>query len=83
MDLSWLRFDKEELSPYHEKLKALDSSLLVVPRDVQAERSLDVLYNSAENLCVGTKRYLFRSFSKSRPWPSSSQAMKTRPVGHG
>ena len=62
MDLSWLRFGKEELSPYHEKLKALDSPLLVVPREVQAERSLDVLHDAAESLCVGAKRYLFRRF---------------------
>jgi hypothetical protein len=62
MDLSWLRFDKEELAPYHEKLKALDSPLLVVPREVQAERSQEVLYNAAETLCVGAKRYLFTRF---------------------
>ncbi len=62
MDLSWLRFGKEELSPYHEKLKALDSPLLVVPQEVQAERSLEVLHDAAESLCVGAKRYLFRRF---------------------
>jgi hypothetical protein len=62
MDLSWLRFDKEALAPYHEKLKALDSPLLVVPREVQAERVQEVLYNAAETLCVGAKRYLFTRF---------------------
>src|SRR5208283_3352889 len=62
MDLSWLRFDKEELAPYHEKLKALDSPLLVVPREVQVQRSQEVLYNAAETLCVGAKRYLFTRF---------------------
>jgi hypothetical protein len=62
MDLSWLRFDKEGLAPYHEKLKALDSPLLVVPREVQAQRIEEVLYNAAETLCVGSKRYLFSRF---------------------
>ena len=62
MDLSWLRFDKEGLAPYHEKLKALDSPLLVVPREVQAERIEEVLYNAAETLCIGSKRYLFTRF---------------------
>lgn len=62
MDLSWLRFDKVELAPYHEKLKALDSPLLVVPREVQAVRIEEVLYNAAETLCVGSKRYLFTRF---------------------
>jgi hypothetical protein len=62
MDLSWLLFDKDQLSPYHEKLKELDSPLLVVPRAIQEERSLQVLHDAAENLCVGAKRYLFRRF---------------------
>ncbi len=62
MDLAWLRFDKEELAPWHEKIKALDSPLLVVPLEVQAERRLEVLHSAAETLCVGPKRYLFRRF---------------------
>jgi hypothetical protein len=62
MDLSWLRFDKEELSPYHEKLKQLDSPLIVVPRAVQEERSLELLRSAAENLCIGAKLYLFKRF---------------------
>ncbi len=62
MDLSWLRFGKEELSPYHEKIRALDSPLLVVPREVQVERSFDVLRDAAESLCAGAKRFLFQRF---------------------
>jgi hypothetical protein len=62
MDLSWLRIDKEELSPYHEKLKEIDSPLIVVPRAVQEERSLEVLHSAAENLCVDARRYFFRRF---------------------
>jgi hypothetical protein len=62
MDLSWLRFDKEQLSPYHEKIKALNSPLLVVPREVQAERGMDVLHDAAESLCVGAKRLIYERF---------------------
>lgn len=62
MDLSWLRFGKDELAPWREKLKALDSALLVVPREVLAERSLQLLRNAGDNLCTGTKRRLFRRF---------------------
>jgi hypothetical protein len=62
MDLSWLRFGKEELSPCHEKLKTLESPLLVVPREVQVERGLDVLHDAAESLCVGAKRFLYQRF---------------------
>jgi hypothetical protein len=62
MDLSWLRFGKEELSPYHEKIKTLESPLLVVPREIQVERGLDVLHDAAESLCVGAKRFLYERF---------------------
>ncbi len=62
MDLSWLRFGKEELSPYHERIIALDSPLLVIPKEVQVERGLDVLHDAAENLCAGAKRFLYERF---------------------
>ncbi|MGA2026896.1 MAG: hypothetical protein ABSH17_07495, partial [Syntrophobacteraceae bacterium] len=62
MDLSWLRFGKEQLSPYHEKIKALNSPLLVVPREVQAERGMDLLHDAAESLCVGAKRLIYERF---------------------
>ncbi len=62
MDLSWLRFGKEELSAYHEKLKALDRPLLVIPPEVQTERRLELLNDEAESLCAGAKRHLFRRF---------------------
>jgi hypothetical protein len=62
MDLVWLFFQKDELSACHEKMKTLDSPILVVPKEIQAERSRDVLQDAAESLCVGEKRYLFRRF---------------------
>ncbi len=62
MDLSWLRFGKDALSPYHEKMKTLDSPILVVPKEIQAERSLGVLQDAAESLCAGTKRHLYTRF---------------------
>jgi len=62
VDLAWLRFDKEALSPCHEKLKALDRPLLVIPPEVQAERRLEVLGDAAESLCQGKMRHLFRRF---------------------
>ncbi|MDA8307332.1 MAG: hypothetical protein M0Z81_10935 [Deltaproteobacteria bacterium] len=62
MDLSWLKFGKEELAPWHEKLKELDNPLLVVPREILAERSLQLIRNAGDNLCAGTKRRLFRRF---------------------
>ncbi|MGC9195312.1 MAG: hypothetical protein ACP5IL_07645 [Syntrophobacteraceae bacterium] len=62
MDLSWLRFDKKELAPWREKLKELDGALLVVPREVLAQRSLGLLSKAGDILCAGKKRLLFTRF---------------------
>ena len=62
MDLTWLFFGKDDLSPYYERMKTLDSPVLVVPKEIQAERSRDVLQDAAETLCVGEKRRLYRRF---------------------
>jgi hypothetical protein len=62
MDLTWLFFGKDELSPYYERMKTLDSPILVVPKEIQAERSRDVLHDAAQSLCVRAKRHLFRRF---------------------
>jgi hypothetical protein len=62
MDPSWLLFGREELAPWHEKLKALDSPLLVIPPEVQAERSREVIESAGGSLCVGAKRQLFLRF---------------------
>ncbi len=66
MDLTWLFFRKDDLSPYYERMKTLDSPILVVPKEIQAERSRDVLNDAAESLCVGAKRYLFTRFFEER-----------------
>jgi hypothetical protein len=62
MDLSWLRFDQKELAPWREKLKELDGALLVVPREVLAQRSLGLLSKAGDILCAGKKRLLFTRF---------------------
>ena len=83
MDLSWLSFGKEELSPYHEKIKSLDSPLLVVPREVQVERGLDVLHDAAESLCVGAKLFLYERFFEEQAMAFKLWAPKTRRTGPG
>lgn len=62
MDLSWLRFTREDLVPFHEKIRELDSPLLVVPREIQVERTRDVIRNAADVLCAGKTRRLFQRF---------------------
>lgn len=62
MDISWLGFPKEDMQTVHEKLKDLQSPLLVVPPEIQAERRDALLKNTAESLCVGETRRLFQRF---------------------
>jgi hypothetical protein len=62
MDLSWLRFDKNELAPWREKLKQLDGAILVVPREVLAQRSLALISEAGDMLCSKGKRLLFTRF---------------------
>ena len=62
MDLGWLRFAKDDLATFHEKINALDSPLLVVPREIQMERSRDVIRQAADGLCAGKTRLLFRRY---------------------
>ncbi|MDR3555336.1 MAG: hypothetical protein P4L55_11320 [Syntrophobacteraceae bacterium] len=62
MDLSWLSFAKEDLAPWRQKLKDLDNAILVIPREVLTERSLDLLRSAGDTLCAGKKRLLFTRF---------------------
>ncbi len=62
MDLTWLRFSKEDIQPAHEKLKDLESPLLVVPREVQIERREALLRSTADTLCTGDTRRLFQRY---------------------
>jgi hypothetical protein len=66
MELGWLRFSKEDLAPFHEKIKALDSPLLVVPREIQLERSMEAIRQTADSLCTGKTRLLYRRFFEER-----------------
>lgn len=62
MDLSWLRFSREELAPFHEKLNQLDSPVLVVPRELQLERSHALIRGAADALCTEKKRFVITRF---------------------
>ncbi len=66
MDLAWLYFAKEELATIHEKLKELDSPVLVVSREIQMERTKVLVRGAADSLCAGKKRFLFRRFFEER-----------------
>jgi hypothetical protein len=65
-DLSWLRFAKDGLAPFHQKIQELDSPILVVPREIQIERSVDVIRSAADALCTGKVRLFHQRFFEER-----------------
>ena len=62
VDVSWLYFSKSEVIPYKQKLDELDSPVLVVPPEVQKERSLELLKRAGNELCTRKVRDRFRRF---------------------
>jgi hypothetical protein len=62
MDVSWLRFSKDDLATVHEKMKAIASPVLVIPPEVQHERRQALIRDAADVLCVGKTRRLFQRF---------------------
>jgi len=62
MAYPWLFFSKEELFPYWQKIRELETSILVVSREIQEERSREILLNAVDELCVGKVRWLWQRF---------------------
>lgn len=62
VDVSWLYFSKNRLAPYKQKLDELDSPVLVIPPEVQKERSYELLRRAGNELCTGETLLLFRRF---------------------
>lgn len=62
VDWSWLVFPKAELTPYWQKVQALENPVLVIPKEIQEERTADALRSTANELCVGKTRFLYRRF---------------------
>lgn len=55
-----LRFPKEDLAPYFQKLQELERSVLVVRKDIQQERAMELINKAADDLCAGQTRFLYR-----------------------
>ena len=62
IDWSWLLFTQEELAPYRHKKQALENPVLVVPKEIQEERTADLMKKAADDLCVGKTRWLYQRF---------------------
>jgi hypothetical protein len=62
LDWSWLVFPQEELTAYWHKMQDLENPVLVIPKEVQEERTTDLVKRAADKLCVGRTRRLYQRF---------------------
>jgi hypothetical protein len=62
VDWSWLVFPKIELTPYWQKVQELENPVLVIPKEIQEERTADLLKHAADELCAGKPRFLYQRF---------------------
>ncbi len=62
VDWSWLTFPKEELASYWQKVQELENPILVIPKEVQEERTADLMKTAANELCTGKTRFLYQRF---------------------
>ena len=62
VDWSWLAFSKDELASYWQKVQDLENPVLVIPKEIQEERTADLMKTAANELCVGKTRFLYRRF---------------------
>jgi hypothetical protein len=62
LDWSWLIFQKEELAPYWQKMQDLENPVLVVPKEIQEERTSELIRSASDDLCGGKIRWLYQRF---------------------
>lgn len=62
VDLSGLIFAKEDLAPYWQKVQDLDNPVLVIPREIQEDRTVELIEKASDELCTGRRRFLYRRF---------------------
>lgn len=58
----WLFLPKDALLPYWEKIQGIETSLLVVSRQIQEERTQRVIETAVDELCTGKTRSLWQRF---------------------
>lgn len=62
VELSWLILPQKELQPYYERIQELKNPVLVVPPQIQRERSEDWIRKAAEELCTGSRKLFHQRF---------------------
>lgn len=58
----WFLMPKSDISPWREKIQELENPVLVIPPEVQRERTVELLRHAGDQLCVGERRRLYRRF---------------------
>ena len=62
VDFMWLILPQKELQPYYERIQEVSNPVLVVPPEVQRERSEDWIQKAVEELCSGSRRLVYQRF---------------------
>jgi hypothetical protein len=62
VDWSWLILPKEELAPYCQKMRDLENPILVIPKEIQEDRTSDLIKTASDDLCEGKTRWLYQRF---------------------
>lgn len=62
MAVQWFLFSREELQPYKQKLDDLEHPMLVIPKEIQQERSKELVIRAGNELCIDRKKFLFQRY---------------------
>ncbi|HOV85218.1 MAG TPA: hypothetical protein PLM79_02585 [Syntrophobacteraceae bacterium] len=59
---SWLFFPQKDLQPYWQRILDLERPVLVVPNEIQYQRTLEMVGKAAEEICTGALRRFYQRF---------------------
>jgi len=58
----WLLISQKDLQPYWQRIRDLERPVLVVPNEIQYQRTLEMVGKAAEEICTGALRRLYQRF---------------------
>lgn len=62
LSLLWYLLPRKEIEPYWEKIQQLENPVLVIPKEIQHERTMEMLKRAAGELFTGERRRRYRRF---------------------
>jgi len=62
LSLLWYLVPRKEVEPYWEKIQQLENPVLVIPKEIQQERTMEMLKRAAGELFVGERRRRYQRF---------------------